>query len=114
MAIDKDVLDRLLEGRDPSEVFARDGLLDDLKKALSERMATPSSRHRSRSPSAMVLSARMSSGVWAWVQRINGGWTSLRRHPCAMRAVCRAAFSPSEPAQIIWAKGRPPILPKTG
>ena len=38
MAIDKDVLDRLLEDRDPSEVFARDGLLDDLKKALSERI----------------------------------------------------------------------------
>lgn len=38
MAIDKDVLDRLLEGRDPSEVFSRDGLLDDLKKALSERI----------------------------------------------------------------------------
>ena len=38
MAIGKDVLDRLVEGRDPSEVFARDGLLDDLKKALSERI----------------------------------------------------------------------------
>ena len=38
MAIDKDVLDRLLEGRDPSDVFARDGLLDDLEKALSERI----------------------------------------------------------------------------
>jgi putative transposase len=38
MAIDKDLLDRLLEGRDPSELFARDGLLDDLKKALSERI----------------------------------------------------------------------------
>ena len=38
MAIDKDVLDRLLEGREPSEVFARDGLLDDLKKALCERI----------------------------------------------------------------------------
>ena len=26
-----------MEGRDPSELFSRDGLLDDLKKALSER-----------------------------------------------------------------------------
>lgn len=31
-------MDRLLEGRDRSELFARDGLLDDLKKALSERI----------------------------------------------------------------------------
>ena len=38
MAIDKDVLDRSLAGRDPDEVFAKDGLLDDLKKALSERI----------------------------------------------------------------------------
>ena len=38
MAIEKDVLDRLLAGRDPDEVFARGGLLDDLKKALSERI----------------------------------------------------------------------------
>jgi putative transposase len=38
MAIDKDVLDQLLAGRDPHELFAKDGLLDELKKALSERM----------------------------------------------------------------------------
>ena len=38
MAIEKELLDRLLAGRDPQEVFARDGLLDDLKKALSERI----------------------------------------------------------------------------
>lgn len=38
MAIDKELLDRLLAGRDPNDVFARDGLLDDLKKALSERI----------------------------------------------------------------------------
>ncbi len=38
MAIDKDVLDQLLAGRDPGELFAKEGLLDELKKALSERM----------------------------------------------------------------------------
>ena len=38
MAIDKDVLDQLLAGRDPGELFAKDGLLDELKKALSEHM----------------------------------------------------------------------------
>ncbi|GBR25593.1 IS256 family transposase [Komagataeibacter nataicola] len=37
MAIDKDVLDQLLAGRDPRELFASGGLLDELKKALSER-----------------------------------------------------------------------------
>ena len=38
MAIEKALLDQLLAGRDPNEIFARDGLLDDLKKALSERI----------------------------------------------------------------------------
>ena len=38
MAIDKEVLDQLLAGCDPGELFAKDGLLDELKKALSERM----------------------------------------------------------------------------
>ena len=38
MAIEKELLDRLLAGRDPRELFAKDGLLDDLKKALSERI----------------------------------------------------------------------------
>ena len=38
MAIDKELLDQLLAGRDPNEVFTKDGLLDDLKKALSERI----------------------------------------------------------------------------
>ena len=38
MAIEKEVLDQLLAGRDPGEVFAKDGLLDELKKALSERI----------------------------------------------------------------------------
>jgi putative transposase len=38
MAIEKELLDQLLAGSDPHEVFAKDGLLDDLKKALSERI----------------------------------------------------------------------------
>ena len=38
MAIDKALLDQLLDGRAPSELFSKNGLLDDLKKALSERI----------------------------------------------------------------------------
>ena len=38
MAIKKDTLDGLLAGRDPQAVFAKDGLFDELKKALSERV----------------------------------------------------------------------------
>ena len=38
MAIEKDILDQLLAGRDPQEIFSRDGLVDELKKALSERI----------------------------------------------------------------------------
>ena len=35
MAIEKDLLDQLLAGRDPKDVFNKDGLVDELKKALS-------------------------------------------------------------------------------
>jgi putative transposase len=38
MAIEKELLDQLLAGRDPEELFSKDGLLDELKKALSERI----------------------------------------------------------------------------
>ena len=38
MAIEKEVLDQLLAGRDPQDLFAKDGLVDELKKALSERI----------------------------------------------------------------------------
>lgn len=38
MAIKKDTLDELLDGRDPREVFNKDGLFDELKKALAERV----------------------------------------------------------------------------
>src|SRR3954452_22737107 len=38
MAIEKDLLDQLLAGRDPKDVFSKDGLVDELKKALSERI----------------------------------------------------------------------------
>ena len=38
MTIEKEVLDQLLAGRDPKEVFAKDGLVDELKRALSERI----------------------------------------------------------------------------
>ena len=38
MAIEKDLLDQLLAGRDRKDVFNKDGLVDELKKALSERI----------------------------------------------------------------------------
>ena len=38
MAIKKDTLDQLLSGRDPKEVFSKDGLFDELKKALANRV----------------------------------------------------------------------------
>src|SRR6201987_2894332 len=38
MAIKKDTLDQLLEGPDPQAVFSKDGLFDELKKALAERV----------------------------------------------------------------------------
>jgi putative transposase len=38
MAIKKEVLDQLLDGRDAKAIFGKDGLFDDLKKHLAERI----------------------------------------------------------------------------
>ena len=40
MAIEKEVLDQLLASHDPQEVFGKGGLVDEPKKALSERILT--------------------------------------------------------------------------
>ena len=38
MAIEKELLDQLLAGRDRQQLFGKDSLVDELKKALSERL----------------------------------------------------------------------------
>jgi putative transposase len=38
MAINKELLDQLLAGRDPQDIFGKEDLLDELKKALTERI----------------------------------------------------------------------------
>jgi putative transposase len=38
MAVRKELIEELLANRNPEEVFAQDGLLDELKKALAERI----------------------------------------------------------------------------
>lgn len=40
MSIDKDLLDQLMEGRKPGELFGKDGILQELTKALAERALT--------------------------------------------------------------------------
>ena len=49
MAIKKDTLDHLLDGRDPKEVFSKDGLFDDGRRSLvmPSQAGTNSSNHRS-------------------------------------------------------------------
>ena len=67
MAIKKDTLDGLLAGRDPQAVFAKDGLFDELKKALAER----------------VLNAEMTT-IWT-ARRRRGSATAatvIRRRRC--------------------------------
>lgn len=40
MSIDKDLLDRLMEGRAPGDLFGKEGILSELTKALAERALT--------------------------------------------------------------------------
>ena len=62
MAIEKDVLDQLLSGRDPGELFSKDGLIDELKKALSKRRSGSCRRNltitsRQKLPKARSIAA---------------------------------------------------------
>ena len=41
MAIRNELIEELLAGQDPKEVFSQDGLLDELKKVLAERILMP-------------------------------------------------------------------------
>jgi putative transposase len=44
-AIKSEVLDELLAGRDPKTLFESEGLLDELKKALAERVLNAEMDH---------------------------------------------------------------------
>jgi hypothetical protein len=83
------------------------GHLQKMPAAKPAARVSPRSRQRSRSAAGMIFGARIASGVCARVRTINGSATVRRRHPVVMRAICRAAFSPSLPAQISVAYGRP-------
>ena len=48
MAIEKELLDQLLEGRDPETVFTQDGLLDELKKGAIGTCSECGARRASR------------------------------------------------------------------
>jgi putative transposase len=53
MAIDKALLNQLLAGREPQDLLAKGGLIDHLKKALSERIEPPRISHRLQLPNRM-------------------------------------------------------------
>ena len=40
MSIDKDLLDKLIEGRSADDLFGKEGILSELTKALAERALT--------------------------------------------------------------------------
>ena len=81
MAIEKDLLDQLLAGRNPKDVFNKDGLVDELEKALSERIlnaeldehldgsdADGKSNHRNgySKKSALTGTSKMTLSVPGW------------------------------------------------
>ena len=53
--IKAEVLDALLAGRDPKSVFASEGLLDELKKALAERILDAEMDHHLEQSSEQVV-----------------------------------------------------------
>lgn len=64
MTIRNELVEELLAGRDPGEVFSQDGLLDELKKALAER----------------ILSAELDQHLAAERVRVSGEGDGRRNH----------------------------------
>ena len=58
MAIKRETLDGLLAGHDPQAVFAKDGLFDELKKALAERPGRPPPLTHQRTQSIRIANMR--------------------------------------------------------
>ena len=83
MAIKNEIVDELLKDVDPKKVFSSEGLLSDIKKALSERM----------------LNAEMEITCRTKLQRVARG-TSRRRRTTAT-AIRRRPSSPT-PARWSW------------
>lgn len=95
------MLDQLLAGRDPQELFARDGLLDELKKALSERMLTaePDDHLESEEPLRRLASeslAALCRHEWA-TGRLSDrlGDDFLRFSECSELVVSPAGLEPA-------------------
>jgi putative transposase len=59
MSIDKDLLDQLMEGRAPGDLFGKTGILQELTKALAERtLSTEMEVHLSEEEAQAVLPGR--------------------------------------------------------
>ena len=104
MAIDKALLDQLLAGREPQNLFAKGGLIDDLKKAFSEHMLAV---HLQYSTDSDCISSRpqadLSLAVFVWlvtsalvvfgIPSVNARIGSLQ----SMAGVKRALHHPERP-----------------
>lgn len=70
MSIDKDLLDRLMEGRSPGDIFGKKGILSDLTKALAERaLHLCLTATRQRWPDKIGISGRIRRNAHTRVQR---------------------------------------------
>ncbi len=92
MAIEKEVLDQLLAGYDPPDVFGKGGLVDELKKVLSERIlnaeiddhlageSTAGESNHRNGYSSKSVSARDGAPTTPWLRRggtlprVMGSW----------------------------------------
>ena len=99
MAIEKELLDQLLAGRDPQELFSKDGLVDELKKALSERILNTeldahlgseveknSGNHRNGVSKKSMLTG--TSKVTLDIPRDRAGKLVINQPPRSLKSIC--------------------------
>jgi hypothetical protein len=100
MAIKKDTLDQLLEGRDPQAVFSKDGLFDELKKALAERVLNAELDDHLDSEAADGAKNRRNGYSKKTV--LTGNGEDRRPHSARPRRHVRSEADPALSAAVSW------------
>lgn len=93
MAIDKEVLDRLLAGRNLQELFAKDGLPDELKRVLLERMLSAELGHRLIKRSHSRVEASWTIARKFFIEHIATGGNAAEVLELAEEALDQVAFT---------------------
>ena len=96
MAIKKELVDELLKDADPKKVFGSEGLLDEIKKALAERMLNAELDEHLAAESAAADSASRRAGKPMFLEDLKYPQSVGTPRDCENGLVAQAGFGLEE------------------